>query len=410
MKVALVSPLPPVHSGVADYAARLGRELAKHVEIVEMDPPDLDRIDQCDVALYHMGNSGLHGPVYEAAIAKPGVVVLHDAMLHHFALGWFSRQAYIDEFVYNYGEWARERAEELWAQRRLSAGDPRYFRHALLRRLVEGSLAVIVHNPAAARMAREAVPKGNLCPPIHEVPHFIETPPEISRDERQAIRSELGVAENEVLISCLGYLRPAKRVRSLLDAAALLSAPYRLLLAGEFSTPEYEASLSPRLESEHIIRLPYVNESEFERLLGATDIGVNLRFPSAGETSGLVMRMMGRGTAVLVTRNEENSGFPDDTVIRVDHGEPETEMLACYLQWLAEDSEARAYYGRNAQAHVQRGHALEIVAQRYATILKTCVARRGIDRHGVNRLGIDRHSGAGSISQSKNDPEMGLDR
>ena len=170
-------------------------------------------------------------------------------------------------------------------------------------------------------------------------------------------------------------------MRTLLDAVALLSAPCRLLLGGEFSTPEYEASLSPRLESKHVLRLPYVNESEFKRLLGATDIGVNLRFPSAGETSGLVMRMMERGAAVLVTRNEENSGFPDDTVIRVDHGEPETGMLACYLQWLAEDSEARAYYGRNAQAHVQRGHAQEIVAQRYATILGTCVARRSIDRY-----------------------------
>ena len=352
------------------------------MEIVELDSRDLsgnlNRIDRCDVALYHMGNSGLHGSIYEAALAKPGVVVLHDALLHHFALGWFSRKDYVNEFVYNYGEWSRDRAEELWSQRRVSAGDPRYFRHALLRRLVERSLSVIVHNPAAARMAREAVPTGNGSVPIHEIPHFIETPTEIPQDERLSIRSELGVAKSEVLISCLGYLRPAKRVRTLLDATELLSASYRLLLAGEFSTPEYEESLSPRMESERVIRLPHLEESKFEQLLCATDIGVNLRFPSAGETSGLVMRMMAHGTPVVVTRNEENSGFPDDAVIRIDPGEPETEMLACYLQWLAEDSGARRHYGGNGRAYVTGSHALEAVARHYTTVLETCAARRSV--------------------------------
>ncbi|MDA1315113.1 MAG: glycosyltransferase family 4 protein [Acidobacteria bacterium] len=371
MKVALVSPLPPTRSGIADYAARLGRELAKHMDVVEIDPPDLNRIDQCDVALYHMGNSGLHGAVYEAALAKPGVVVLHDAMLQHFALGWFPREQYVEEFVYNYGEWSRDRAEQLWLQRRVSAADQRYFRHPLLRRLVEHSRAIIVHNPAAAHMARQAVPAGNAPTPVYEVPHFIDQAAASSSKERQAIRSELSVADGETLISCLGYLRPAKRVRTLLDAAGLLSAPHRLLLAGEFSAPDYEQALSPRLDNERVIRRPYVSEREFERLLQATDIGVNLRYPSAGETSGLVMCMMAHGKAVLVTRNEENSALPDDAVIRVDPGESETEMLAFYLQWLVEDADARAYFGRNAAAYVNRRHSLEEVAGHYLGILET---------------------------------------
>lgn len=368
MKVALVSPLPPTKSGIADYACRLGRKLAQHFDVVELDPPDLDRIDQSDVALYHMGNSALHGPIYEAALAKPGVVVLHDAMLHHFALGWFSRQDYVEEFVYNYGEWSRDRAEDLWSQRRLSAGDQRYFRHSLLRRLVGRSRAVIVHNLAAERLASLA---GNAATAVYEVPHFIEEPPPVSPQERKMTRSKLGVREKDVLISCLGYLRPAKRVRTLLDALELVSGPWRLLLAGEFSTPEYEQALSPRFDSERVIRLPHVSESEFEMLLQATDIGVNLRYPSAGETSGLIMRMMAHGRPVIVTRNEENSALADDAVIRVDPGESETEMLAYYLQWLAEDGDARTYFGQNAAAYVNRRHSLEAVSGRYRSILES---------------------------------------
>lgn len=379
MKIALVSPLPPTHSGVADYAARLGRELTAAYEVIECDPPDPARIAACDVALYHMGNSGTHGLIYEASLTHPGVVVLHDTMLHHFALGWFPEAAYIEEFVYNYGEWFRSRAEELWRDRRISAGDQRYFRYPMLRRLIESSRAVIVHNPAAARMARQSIPVGKTVPPIHEVPHFVDKPSSFSNDERNAVREDLGVTPDEVLISCLGYLRPAKRVRAVLDACASLDGPYRLLIGGEFSTPEYEAALAPRFESDRIIRRPYLDDTAFERVLGATDIGVNLRFPSAGETSGLVMRMMSLGKPVLVTGNDatgndENAAFPDDAVIRVDPGEAETDMLRSYLRWLIEEPAVRARIGQNAAAHVNSVHSLWSVAARYGEILRQAAA------------------------------------
>ena len=374
MKIALVSPLPPAHSGVADYAARLGQELAGEHEVVDCDPPDPARIAACDIALYHMGNSAAHGPIYEAALAHPGVVVLHDAMLHHFALGWFPEAAYIEEFVYNYGEWFRPRAEELWRDRRISAGDQRYFRYPMLRRLVESSLAVIVHNPAAARMARQAILAGKTPPPIHEVPHFVEQTAARSESERQAVREELGVGRDEVLISCLGYLRPAKRVRAVLDACDSLKGPWRLLIGGEFSTPEYESALAPRFDSVRVIRRPYLGDAAFERVLDATDIGVNLRFPSAGETSGLIMRMMSHCKPVLVTGNEENAALPDDAVIRVDPGEAETEMLRAYLHWLIEEPEVRTRIGQNAAAHVNEVHSLSSVTARYGQILRQAAA------------------------------------
>lgn len=373
MKIALVSPLPPTHSGVADYASRLGRELAREHDVIACDPPDPAHIAGCDVALYHMGNSARHGLIYEAALTHPGIVVLHDAMLHHFALGWFSEAAYIDEFVYNYGEWFRSRAEELWRERRISAGDRRYFRYPMLRRLVENSRAVVVHNPAAAGMARQAVPPAKPVPSVFEIPHFVDEPTPLSDPERKAIRSELGVTEGEVLISCLGYLRPAKRIRAVIDACEALRGAYRLLLGGEFSTPEYEAALGPRFESDRIIRRAYLDDAVFERVLQATDIGVNLRFPSAGETSGLAVKMMALGKPVLVTRNDENAALPDDAVIRIDPGEAETAMLRSYLQWLVEDRAVRARFGQSAASYVRREHSLPSVVGKYIEVLRQVV-------------------------------------
>jgi len=162
----------------------------------------------------------------------------------------------------------------------------------------------------------------------------------------------------------------AKRVRAVLDACTSLEGPYRLLIGGEFSTPEYETALAPRFESDRVIRRPYLDDAAFERVLGATDIGVNLRFPSAGETSGLVMRMMSLGKPVLVTGSDESSAFPDNAVIRVDSGEAETEMLRAYLQWLIEEPEIRARIGQSAAAHVNGVHSLSSVAERYGEILR----------------------------------------
>ena len=120
MTVGFYSPLPPARTGVSDYSAALLAELRRRGR-VEVGPA------HCDVALYHLGNNALHAGIYRRALEKPGVVVLHDAVLHHFLLGQLEEAAYVEEFVYNYGEWQRGMAHELWRVRASSASDPRYF-------------------------------------------------------------------------------------------------------------------------------------------------------------------------------------------------------------------------------------------------------------------------------------------
>jgi len=108
--------------------------------------------------LYHLGNNPLHRDIYRRALARPGVVVLHDAVLHHFLLGWLDRAAYLEEFAFNYGDWSRGLAAELWRSGRRSAQDPRYFQYAMLRRVAESARAVVVHNPGAAGLSRRMPP------------------------------------------------------------------------------------------------------------------------------------------------------------------------------------------------------------------------------------------------------------
>jgi glycosyltransferase involved in cell wall biosynthesis len=382
LRVALLSPLPPAATGVAEYSSRLGLELARlgqqrGIESHAAESPDAVDLDRYDARLFQIGNNGLHASIYQAALSVPGIVVLHDAVLHHLLLGVCSRETYIEEFAYNYGDWFRHLAEQLWRQRACAEADERYFAYPMLRRLIERSQAVVVHNPKAKRLVLEAARQAAATVNVFEIPHFVEPPEPPSPQARTEARRQLGVPEEAVLISCFGYLRPSKRVRSLLEASRRLPAEHRLLLAGNFVSRDYEESLQPLLAEPRVIRLPYVPQEKFWQLAAATDICVNLRYPSAGETSGIAVKLMAIGKPVVVTQSEELSALPDVAAIRVEPGEAEVDMLAEYLQLLAVEPEMRSAIGQKAAQHMREHHAVDRVAGCFLEVIER-VARMAL--------------------------------
>jgi glycosyltransferase involved in cell wall biosynthesis len=355
--------MPPAPTGVADYSAALLPYLRALGE-VEVDAT------QADAALYHIGNNHLHREIYARALANPGVAVLHDAVLQHFFLGTLEEAAYIDEFVYNYGEWSRGLAAELWRNRARSGADPRYFAHPMLRRIAAAAPAVIVHNPAAAHLVREHAP--GAC--IHEIPHLFVRPNLPREDETRRLRTSLGLSAETLLAGVFGHQRETKRLAPVLRAfhrAVRAGAEARLLIAGNFVSPTYEASLTPLLEGPHVLRTGYLPEAEFWRYAAATDLFINLRFPSAGETSGVAVSMMGIGKPVVFTAGEELARIPEHACLRVEHGPAEEDALAECIRWLAGNRVIAAEIGRRAAAHIAREHAPEKVASQYWDALRT---------------------------------------
>ena len=169
MKIGFHSPLPPAHTGVADYSASLLRAL-RALGPVELFPA------RADVHLYHVANNILHWDIYRRALEEPGIVVLHDALLQHMFMGALDEAAYVEEFVFNYGAWARDLALDLWRGKASSGLRPTYYQYPMLKRLAERSLAVIVHNPAAARIVRQHAPDAQVV----EIPHLYTEPPRLT--------------------------------------------------------------------------------------------------------------------------------------------------------------------------------------------------------------------------------------
>ncbi|HUA57728.1 MAG TPA: glycosyltransferase [Verrucomicrobiae bacterium] len=361
MTVGYYAPLPPARTGVADYAAALLAELRRHGQ-VEVSP------SRCDIALYQLGNNPLHSDIYRRALDRPGVVTLHDAVLHHFLLGQLSETEYIEEFVYNYGEWNRSLAHELWNARPGSGADTRYFEYPMLKRAVERALAIVVHNPAAARMVRAAAPQARVA----EIPHLLFESPAVRERETARYRKRLGIDESAFVFGVFGYLRESKRLHPILDVfrevyAALPATA--LLVAGDFVSATLDRCVAPLLHQPGVVRRPFLEDTEFRLAANMVDACMNLRDPAAGETSGIVVRMMGLGKPVLVTDGEECSRFPEDACVRIPPGPAERESLLAHMILLPSMKEVARSIGSRGAAYIAEHHRVDRIGQQYWDLL-----------------------------------------
>jgi len=353
------SPLPPAPTGVADYSAALLEALGRFGRVETS-------ATRADVSLYHLGNNQLHRPIYERALAESGVIVLHDALLQHFFLGWLDERAYVEEFVYNYGPWSGDLATDLYRDRAGSAADSRYFRYPMLRRIVERSRAVIVHNPAAAEIVRSHVPTAKVI----EIPHLFAPGPEgtplPTPAEAIRFRQRHDIPACAFLFGIFGYLRESKRLLTVLRAFRSARVEKAILLvAGDFAGSDLERAAAPWLADPAVRRLPYLSERDFWLAAMATDACINLRYPAAGETSGISIRLMGIGKPVLVSAGLETSAFPEGAVIRIDTGVAEAAAVRDNILLLTSFPPVAREVGQRGADHIAAHHSVGRVAEQY---------------------------------------------
>jgi len=349
--------MPPARTGVAAYSAALAPALRQYFEV---------RINFTGEAnLYHIGNNPLHAAIYKQALTHPGTVLLHDAVLQHFFLGQLSQSEYIEEFVYNYGEWHRSLAEQLYRERARSAVDPRYFAWPMLRRLCETARTVIVHNPAAADAVKRHAPQAT----IHEIPHLWEESEAPATLDVLRLRESLGVSEASLLCGIFGHLRETKRIAAVLRVLERMEGVH-LLLAGDCVSADLARALEAYSDAPWLIRRSYLPEREFWRYAHAVDLCINLRYPAAAEASGIGVRLMGAGKPVVLTSGPESARFPGSACMRCDTGPAEEEQLAAYILAAQQDRPCLGAIGRAARDHIRANHNLPRVAAQFREAIR----------------------------------------
>ncbi len=401
LKIAFFTPLNPIQSGISDYSEELLLALAG--ARVGGRPVDIDlfidrgykpsneeiigRFDilpgrgfgrmarQYDSVVYQMGNSPAHAYIYNELMRHPGVVVMHEFVLHHLRI-WMSlnggrRKDYLAVMERQHGTEGRE------AARRVMLGQfpEALFNYPLSDEVIMKATSVIVHSRYMAGLVRGVRPDV----PLSVVPMGVPLPPLILKEEA---RARLGLDPDLFLVTSVGHLNPYKRVSATLRAfkALLAQAPNSLYLLVGSRSPNYDPAQQIEMLglSGKVRSTGYASAQDFADHLAASDVCLNLRYPTAGETSASLLRIMGAGVPVLVSRTGSFEELPDDAVGKVDVGDIEEELLLEYLLMLARRPDLRAAMSANARRYVAEHHTLEGAAHGYLSFLSSLNSPSGI--------------------------------
>ncbi|HZI19892.1 MAG TPA: methyltransferase domain-containing protein [Pyrinomonadaceae bacterium] len=420
MRLAYFSPLNPQRSGISDYSEELlphlsaaGARLtlfvdgfrptngdilsAFDVRDYRRDPEALAALEapgaaaEFDAAVYHLGNDHrYHAGILGASRRRPGVVVLHDFALQDFFLGLARERRdpalYLEEVEACHGPEARREAEESLAR---GAEPPLLARPAdfpLNRRIARSAEGLVVHSEwARARLERIAPGV-----PVVRIPM-----PAVVRGGSAAAggKAPLEGREDgeghEVRIANFGLITPGKGIEHALRALSRLKdrRRFRYTLVGEPNEFYDVRSLVRRYGMEDRVEITgHVTLEEFERRIRETDIALNLRERTVGETSASLCRVMAAGVCAVVADAGWYSELPSSCVVKVDLDETTDALLEAYLERLIADAPLRRRVGANARRHALSEHAVERSAALYLDFIRDLVATRA-RRHFLAGVG-----------------------
>jgi glycosyltransferase involved in cell wall biosynthesis len=305
---------------VAHYASMVLPALRKRVDVEAFGSLDGYRAEEFDAAIYQLGNNPHHEFVYREAMRNPGVVVLHDVVLHHLivemTLARGDIEGYVEALRAGHGEagaaWARGRAAGLHSE----MGN---FLLPASVDLARRSKGVIVHN----RWAADWLQSFGVDTPVIVAPHPYEPMPPLPK-----------LRKPHRTIGFFGFLTSAKRGEVVVEALRIARARdprLELIIVGE---------AAPNID---LPTTGYVSDEEFVRHFAEVDRLVNLRYPSAGETSGTLIRAFAAGKPVAVSDYAQFAEYPDTCVTKIPFGPDEAEQLAeFFLADLDDEAIARA--------------------------------------------------------------------
>jgi glycosyltransferase involved in cell wall biosynthesis len=436
-RLAWLSPVPPGRSGIAAYSAEILPALAARHDIDVFTaplvpdhprPPGHPSVFEAhdfawkhftapyDLVVYQMGNATCHAFMWPYLFRHPGLVVLHDAQLHHARARALLAHGRVDdyraEFRANHPE-APDDAPELVIR---DLADASYYVWPMLRLVLQSARQVAVHAPRLAEMLADdygidvtAISMGVADPREATAAAGSGDPIGADRERRLAIRDRLGLSSEQIVFAAFGLVTPEKRISQILSVlpVVLRAVPTAHLLLVGGPADHYDALAEARAlgVEDHVTMTGYVPDEALAAHLEAADVCLCLRWPTGRETSASWLRAMaaGRATVVIDLAHADDVHFLDPrtwTVERASSGDgaadpvpeaacvgidilDERHSLAIAVSRLAVDARLRARLGHAARAWWTRSHTLARMADDYGQAIARALARPAAPSRGL---------------------------
>jgi glycosyltransferase involved in cell wall biosynthesis len=399
-RLAWFSPMPPVATGVATCSADLVSALAAEHDIdVFVDEPVAKVAPGTksahefvwrhyrhpyDLTVYQLGNSSHHDYQWAYLFRYPGLTVLHDAHLHHARAAALLRSLraadYRVELAWNHPDASPDLAELAIA----GFDSHLYYDWPMTRLVARASRMVAVHTEATAARLRAEVPEARVA--AVALGHGTALSPADAAAAGRRARTRYRIASDAILVGCFGGLTPDKRIPQVLAAVGAVrpSVPHiHLLLAGAVP-PHYDvhADIERHGLTDAVTVTGYLaSDAVFTEAIAASDVALNLRWPTAREVSGPWLRSLAAGKPTVITDLAHLSGVPTidprswraattatPCAVAVDILD-EDHSLRLALRRLGADRELRETLGRAARAYWQEHHAIATMVEGYRRLI-----------------------------------------
>lgn len=393
-RVAWVSPWPPVRSGIATHSFELVRRLRDRLDIeifTESTEGCVDTLGlpirgigelsesmgRFDTAIYHLGNnSDYHQEIYNAAWHDSGIAVLHDYNIHPFLhsayLGTANESLYRDALGESHGQDGRRHFDRVKKQ----AAQPGIWDYPASLAIVRRSVQAVVHSAWVRAELKQAGATN-----VSVIPLGAEVRPRSSlgasgMNGRSAVDTRIreSVSSDTFVVGVFGFLNRQKRIPSAIAACKRLhdaGYPISLLIVGEPADDQLDLDAEiDRVGARGFTHVAgYVDDEAYWAYLDLTDVVLNLRFPSMGESSASLMRALGSGAPCIVSDYAQFSELPDSVCWKISTDDSEVEELTTCLAELLRDPELRGALGRNGSEYVASLSSFDHAASLYGEVV-----------------------------------------
>jgi len=372
MKINWFCPLPPAKTSIADdYLVGILPALSKDAELtLWTDQSNWDRnlenvarvrsydprrmnwpeLHHADATFYNIGNNHLfHTSIWQVGRQHPGIVILHDLRVHNFFESlyrgqWRDTAGYLAQMKRCYGAAGLRAANEFIN----GAVNIDYLteHYPLTPLALENCLAVVVHTQEALAQVEA----------LKQWPVALASLPRTLPLDRDA-----GAARPDGLpyrLIMFGYMGRNRRLDAVLEALAALPEreSFQLDIFGEIPDARSLRSRIGKLGLGRMVQLHgYTPESELNKVLKASHLAINLRYPTMGEASGSQLRIWYHALPSLVTEIGWYSSLSRDTVA---HVRPEHEIadIQSHLRAFIDNPNSFAEMGQRGLRTLREQH------------------------------------------------------